>query len=68
MNTVQSDFVIIGANTPDMQVFFKGQQVAGVQDLKIDWDFKAPKVTLTLAETTQVQEMKASGISVRRAA
>jgi hypothetical protein len=68
MEVVQSSFVIVGANTPEMKVFFNGSEVTGVQDLKIDWDIKSPKVTLTLSETQQVQELKQSGISVRRSA
>lgn len=68
MSIVQSALVIVGANTSEMQVFFNGAEVSGVQDLKIDWDSKAPKVTITLSETDLVQEMKSNGISVRRAA
>lgn len=68
MQTVAASFVILNANTPDMKVFFNGEEVAGVQDLKMDWDAKSPKVTITLAETSLVQEMKANGIAVRRAA
>jgi hypothetical protein len=68
MEVIKGSLVIIGANTPEMKVYFDGAEVTGVADLKIDWDAKSPKVTLTLNETTMVQEMKASGIQVRRAA
>ena len=68
MEIVQSSFVIVGANTPQMKVYFNGVEVEGVQDLKMDWDIKTPKVTLTLSETNMVQDMKAAGIGVRRAA
>lgn len=68
METVQSNFVIVGANTPDMKVFFNGEEVTGVADLKIDWDIANPVVILTLNEAPLVSEMKANGIQVRRTA
>ena len=33
MQTVAASFVIVNANTPDMKVFFNGEEVIGVQDL-----------------------------------
>lgn len=67
MQDIRASFVIVNANTPEMKAFFNGVEITGIQDLKMDWDTKSPKVSITLDETDLVQEMKASGISVRRA-
>jgi hypothetical protein len=68
MEVTQGSLVIVGSNTPDMKVYFNGTQIEGVKDLTLNWDPVSPRVTLTLNETSQVQELKQSGISVRRAA
>ena len=68
MQTAKGRIVIIDPNTPDMKVMFDGVEVQGVQDLKIDWDKAAPKMTLTLFETEQVAALKSIGINVRRQA
>jgi len=68
MEIMQSNFVIVGANTSEMKLYFNGELVEGVQDLKIDWDKTAPKVTVTLTETELVSAMKQNNIQVRRTA
>jgi len=67
MQDIKASLVILNANTPDMKAFFNGVEITGIQDLKMDWDAKSPKVSITLNETDLVQEMKANGINVRRA-
>lgn len=66
MQNIKASLVILNANTPEMKAFFNGVEIAGIQDLKMDWDAKSPKVSITLNETDLVQEMKNSGINVRR--
>lgn len=68
VTAIQSSFVIVNANTSEMEIYFNGDKVEGVQDLKIDWDKQQPKVIITLNETDLVNEMKTVGIQVRRSA
>lgn len=64
MNTVQTDLVITGAHLPTAAVFWKGQQVPNISNLKVINGV----VTLTIPEDPLHAEMQAAGIKIVRSA
>jgi hypothetical protein len=68
MNTSQASLVIVGANTPDCKVFWKGIPVPGVVGVLADNDHDTQRVVLRVQEDPMLAEMQAAGIIVRRAA
>lgn len=65
MITTQGNFVIIGANTDDPQVFLGGQKIEGLRDLRAD----KPRVKLKLDAGANPPEtiaaLRAVGIIVK---
>jgi hypothetical protein len=66
MNITQSSLVIVGANTPDVKVFWNGQEVPGIVGITIDHDAAMRRVTLKFKEDPQLAEMQEAGITIRR--
>lgn len=62
MQTAQTDLTILGANTPEPAVFWKGQPVPAIKALSV----AKGVVTLTLPEDPLLAEMIASGIKIVR--
>lgn len=67
MNITQSSLVIVGANTPDRKVFWNGQEVSGISEINVSNDAERQRVVITVAEDPLLAEMKAAGITIRRA-
>ena len=65
MNTIQSNLVIVGANTPECKVFWNGKEVqhAGIS---IDNNSTRRRVILSVQEDPVLAEMQAAGVIVRR--
>lgn len=68
MNISQASLVIVGANTPDCKVFWKGTQVPGVVGVSADHDHDTHRVVLRVQEDPMLAEMQAAGILIRRTA
>lgn len=66
MEIVQSDLVIIGANTTNAQVFFKGTQVPNIAAISVLADSNVGRVTLTIPEDPMLAELKAAGVIIKR--
>lgn len=67
MNITQSSLVIVGANTPDRKIFWNGQEVSGISEINVSNDAERQRVVITVAEDPLLAEMKAAGITIRRA-
>ena len=66
MQTAQGSLVIIGANTPDVKVYWNGQDVPGVKGIIVDNDFDTHKVVLKVQEDPVLAELISAGITIRR--
>jgi len=62
MQFVQSDLTIIGAHTSSPVIYWKGQQVPFVSELKV----VGGTVTITVPEDQLLAEMKSAGIKIIR--
>ncbi len=66
MNISQGSLVIVGANTPECKVYWKGVEVQGVVALSTTFDEDDHRVVIKVAEDPVLAEMKAAGIEIRR--
>lgn len=68
MKLVRGSLVIVGANTPNCEVYFNGTQIPGLLDLNINWDdnssFTKLKVIAGL-DSTLKEELELANIIVR---
>lgn len=65
MNISQGSLVIVGANTPERKVFWKGVEVECV-GITIDSDSNKQRVVIEVAENQTYAEMQSAGITIKR--
>jgi hypothetical protein len=67
MILAQSSLTMIGLNTTTPQVFWKGQLVAGITSIRVDWENDEQRVTLRVNTSNPelYTEMSAAGIKIR---
>lgn len=71
MISATSNLTMIGLNTPNPAVFWRGQRVPGVTGIKVDWEDDEQRVKLKITsmyyadERQQIDEMRAAGIVVK---
>jgi len=66
MQISQGSLVIVGANTPQAQVFWNGVQVPFVKEFKLDWEADEQRVKLKVTADDAVHaELRAAGVNVK---
>jgi hypothetical protein len=65
MQSTQGSLVIVGANTPECQVFWNGQLVENV-GVNVANDVMGSRVVIKVKEDPILAEMQEAGIVVRR--
>lgn len=69
MISAQSNLVLVGANTKDMQVFWKGMRVPNILGVKADWEDDEQRVKIRLqslgVDSTMLAEMRSAGIVIK---
>jgi hypothetical protein len=65
MNVAQGNLVLIGLHTKTPQVFWNGQLVDGIKQIKVTNDTLINKVQLTFSAEGALAEMVEAGIEIK---
>lgn len=65
---VRGSLTIVGANTEDLSVFWKGKLIPNLRDVRMDWDKEEQLVQLRVTSINEVLEveLEAAGITVKK--
>lgn len=66
--TTQGSLVFIGLNTTAPKMFFNGAEVAGLRDVRVNWDIEDPHVKVKVAagiDPALKAELQAAGLIVK---
>ena len=68
INTAQGSLTIVGANTPTVQLFWRGKPVPNVTAVRTDWEHDEQRVKIKVSDIDPDlrAELLVAGVSVKK--